>query len=302
MRAEIETLGANPTPLARITRADSDDQLLRSWLRARANRSPETYRAYERDANAFLAFAGRPLRAITIEDLQDFAESLGKTYAPDSQRVMIARIKSLLSYGHKSGYLQFNVGLAYGLRRPEDTLAQRILDEEFVLKMITLEPNERNKLLIRLSYASAGRVSEIVRLEWRHLHDNGDGGGVVSLYGKGGKTRAVKIPAKLWRDLSKVRGANDAPVFPSRKKNTVRDGHLTTVQAWRIVRAAARRVDPDSKAGPHFLRHSHASHALDRDAPITVIQDTLGHSDATTTRRYAKHRKTVSSSDYLVIS
>ncbi len=303
MNKAIEVIQPSASaPVSRITRAASDEQLRESWLRTKGSRSEETRRAYERNADAFLAFVGRPLAALTIEDVQDFAESLEVSYALDSRRQILASVKSLLTYGQQTGYLAFNVGRAVTLPQAEDTLAQRILDEEFIIRMIALEPNDRNKLLLRLMYASAGRVSEVVRLKWAHLQDGLDGGGLVTLYGKGGKTRAVKIPVRLWGDLSKIRGADDAPVFPSRKQNTAREGHLSTVQAWRIVRAAATRVDADKKASPHWMRHSHASHALDRDAPITVIQDTLGHADTTTTRRYAKHRKSVSSSDWLVIS
>jgi hypothetical protein len=63
MSTEIEIVEPKSSPLARITRAESDEELVRSRLRTRTNKSPETYRAYERDAGAFLPFVGRPLRA-----------------------------------------------------------------------------------------------------------------------------------------------------------------------------------------------------------------------------------------------
>lgn len=85
------------------------------------------------------------------------------------------------------------------------------------------------------------------------------------VYGKGSKTRAVKLPASLRLELQSLpsEAAVGEPVFTSRKKK----GHLTEVQVNRIVKAAALRVpglEPEVAASvsPHWLRHAHASHAI----------------------------------------
>lgn len=291
----------------RITRAASDDQLIETWLRARASKSPETERAYRRNAAAWLTWLsrdGRQLSSASLEDLQDFAASLEKLYALESRRQILATVKSLHTFAVKSGYLRFNVGAAVELPAGVDTLAQKILSYEFILLMVTHEPSDRNKLLLRTLYVTGARVSEIARLKWQDLRTVSDpeaeSYGNLTLYGKGAKTRTVKVPSYLYSDLEAVRAGDDHPLFPSRKLS----GHLTTEQIWRIVGEAARRVpgrkkNPEKNVGPHHLRHSHASHALSAGAPITVIQDQLGHSDTTTTRRYAKHLKKVSSADWL---
>jgi integrase/recombinase XerD len=85
----------------------------------------------------------------------------------------------------------------------------------------------------------------------------------------------VLLPASVWRDLQALRGeAGDAdgPVFRSRK-----GGALTTRQAQRLVDAAARRAGLRAGVSPHWLRHAHATHALERGAPIHIVQATLGH-------------------------
>ena len=90
------------------------------------------------------------------------------------------------------------------------------------------------------------------------------------------------------------------PVFTSRKKK----GHLKEMQVNRIVKAAAKRVPRLEEAvadtvSPHWLHHAHASHAMDRGAPVHLVKETLGHANIATTGRYLHARPTDSSSLYL---
>ena len=132
----------------------------------------------------------------------------------------------------------------------------------------------------------------------------------MTVYGKGGKTRVVLLSPATWRVLLALPGAaavvaavrsrrtgagagdRDAPVFPSRRGG----GPLDQPQAWRLVQAAAARVGlPTGKAGvsPHWLRHAHATHALEHGhAPIHLVQATLGHASVATTSKYLHARPT----------
>ena len=67
-----------------------------------------------------------------------------------------------------------------------------------------------------------------------------------------------------------------------------------------MVKAAARRAGLSGAVSAHWLRHAHASHALDRSAPLHLVQATLGHADLKTTGRYTHARPTESSATYLV--
>jgi integrase/recombinase XerD len=271
-----------------------DDTLIRLWLHGR---SPHTQRAYAKDTRRFLAFVGKPLGAVTLGDLQAFADSL-TDLAPSSQGQALASIKSLFSFGHRVGYLTFDVGKAVRLPAKKETLAERILPEAAVVKMLALEPNERNRIMLKLLYASGMRVSELCRLTWRDAQDRNEGGQVVA-FGKGGKTRSILLPASVWDELIALRGdaGDDDPVFPSRKGGRM----LTGVQVLRIVRAAALRAGIRGDVSPHWLRHAHASHALDRGAPVHLVQQTLGHASLTTTSRYTHARPSESSAKYLAI-
>jgi integrase/recombinase XerD len=283
-----------PTPLAAAPRpAATDDQLVELWLHGR---SRHTQRAYRADSERFRSFVAKPLAMVTLGDLQAFADTLGGK--PTSRSRTLAAVKSLLAFGQRTGYLALNVGAALKLPAGKDTLAERILTETDVHRLLALEPDRRNQLLLRLLYIAGVRVSEIAALTWRDLQPRTDGG-QVTVFGKGSKTRTVLLPSAIWRELLRFRqhAALDAPVFVSPRTG----GHLHPSSIERIVARAAARAGLELAVSPHWLRHSHATHALERGAPIHLVAATLGHASVATTGRYLHARPTDSSSNYLAI-
>src|ERR1700712_4599253 len=118
-----------PAPLPRLpipvpAQARSDEHLLALWLHGR---SAATQRAYAADLRAFLSHVGRPLQAVTLGDVQAFQDTLA-TLAPATEARRLSAVKSLLSFGHKTGFLPVNVGAAIRLPPVKHTLAERILD------------------------------------------------------------------------------------------------------------------------------------------------------------------------------
>jgi integrase/recombinase XerD len=278
---------------ANLTRMGTDDQLVGLWLH---ERSPHTQRAYRADVERFRSGAGKPLHSVTLADLQEFAQSIEQG-APASRYRTLSAIKSLLAFGHRLGYLPFDVGRALRLPPVRNRLNERILTEADLHRIISLETDPRNRAVLTLLYASAIRVSELCALAWRDVQPNGDGG-QITIFGKGSVTRAVQLPASVWQLLLALRPkdfAPDDPVFRSRKQR----GFLRPVAVLRIVRAAAARAGIDLPVSPHWFRHAHASHALDRGAPIHLVQATLGHASITTTGRYLHARPQDSSSRFL---
>ena len=294
--------------LAPVAQVGGDQQLVDLWLHGR---SPHTQRAYSTDAANFLSFVRKPLRTVTVGDVQAWMDSLGHL-APASRARKISSVKSLFGFGHRLGYLPFDVGRVVKRPKLKDTLAERILSESDVHKLfVTAEqpparrrtPSQeararRNYVLLRLLYAAGLRVDEIAHLAWRDLRERGDAGQVTA-YGKGGRTRVVLLPACVWDELRSIRdGApQDAPVFASRTHG----GFLTTTQVRRLVYAAASAAGLDERPSPHWLRHAHATHALERGAASHLVQATLGHASVATTGRYLHARPTDSSARYLPV-
>lgn len=271
----------------------NDAQIITMWLHGR---KPHTQRAYSADVQRLFITTGKPLAEMTLADLQSFVDALDHL-SPNSRKRIINSVKSLFTFAHKLGYLRFNVGAALKAPKPKDELAERILTEQEVMEMIAHTKRQRDKLLLRLLYASAGRVSEICALCWKDVQPNGDGG-QVTLYGKGDKTRVVKVSKGTWQVLQSQRNdaAAEAPVFISQK-----GGHLDPSQVRRIVLAAAKRVGIKGNVSPHWLRHSHASHALDRGATVVLVRDTLGHSSLAITSRYTHAKPNESSALHLAV-
>jgi integrase/recombinase XerD len=272
-----------------------DPRLVDLWLSLKV--SPHTRRAYAADVERFLTFVAKPLGWITLADVQSYATALEQgSGKPATRNRALTAVKSLLSFGQESGYLAFNVGAAVKLRPYRDSLAQRILEESEVAKLIEGAPDGRDRVLLKLLYVSGARVSELCGLKWCDAVTRTEGG-QITVFGKRGKTRAILLKPKLWAQLLAIRG--DAgpvdAVFRSRRGG----GHLDASQVRRIVYAAARKAGLEQKVSPHWMRHAHASHALDRSAPIHLVQATLGHASVSTTGRYLHARPTESSSFYL---
>jgi integrase/recombinase XerD len=273
-----------------VSGADNDLQLVALWIHGR---NKHTARAYKHDVRLFLERVNKPLASVTVADMHRFVDSL--QVAPRSKRRAINAVRSLLSYAQRTGYIRFNVGTAVELPSAKDTLSERILSEDEIKLMIDREHNGRNHMLLRMLYATGCRVSEICDLHWRDVHPRGDVG-QVTVFGKGGKTRSVKLAKLAWVELIAFRGkagSND-PVFRSQ-----RGGPLSPLGVWHIVRKAAIRAEIKKNVSPHWFRHAHASHALDNGSPSHLVKTTLGHASLDTTGNYAHARPDESSGDYL---
>lgn len=276
--------------------ATASDQLINLWLGGKSRHTADYYR---RSAQRFQKFAGKPLHLVTFAEVQAFASHLESLeLAASSRRSIISAVKSLLSFGNKIGVFSVNVGAPLKPPSAPDTLSERILSESQVQVMIALEQNPRNRAILRLLYYGGLRVSELCGLKWRNLQSRG-AIGQVTVYGKGDKTRVVVLPGELWLELLQLRSGagEDEPVFASRKRD--RGGHMHRYSVDRIVKAAAKRAGIQGNVSPHWLRHAHASHALERGAKIHLVQATLGHSSVAVTSRYLHARPEESSGLYL---
>jgi len=278
--------------------ADTDEKLIELWSHGRAK---NTQGAYKRDIKLFLQFVdGKPLAMITVGDLQGFADTLAHL-SPASKNRRLSAVKSLLTYGHRIGWLPFNVGAALKLGAVKNTLAERIMTLAEVTAILGAVTSNRDRVLVLLLYVAGLRASEVAGIQWKDVQSRHDAG-QVTVQGKGGSTRAILLPASTWLELVALRNGSGGEdyVFQSRKGG----GPLHRSQVLRIVQAAATAAGVQvsgkrSAVSPHWLRHAHASHSLDRGCPISLVQATLGHSNVATTGRYLHARPHDSSACYL---
>jgi integrase/recombinase XerD len=267
------------------------DQLIALWLH---DRSPHTQRAYRADVERFLR--ARPdLQVVMVHDLLVYAAGLEGR--PATRARSLSAIKSLLSFAHRTGYLTFNVGTAIRVPKASDHLAERILCEADVHRLINLgTTNTRDQVMLRTLYASGLRVSELASLIWRNVIHRPQGT-QLNVIGKGNKARSIVLSAATGKELDKLRldpPDPAAPVFRSR-----RGVALTGRGIREVVYKAVARAGLEAGVSPHWFRHAHASHALDRGAPIHLVQQTLGHTSVATTGRYLHARPQESSALHL---
>ena len=276
-------------PLPDRSGARDDAHLIALWLGGCA--SVHTRSAYARDVAACRAWTGeRPLPALTLADLQGWREHLQQQgQAASSINRRLAAVRSLLTFGQRTGYLQFNVGAAVRPLPQADRLAARILPERDTLNLIhaagaATPQGRRNQALLQFLYYTGARVAEACGMEWRDLQDLEGDRPVVAIHGKGGRTRHVALPLDCARALAQLQPADpdpEGPVFRTRAGKA-----LVRWAATQIVKTAAARAGLTDRVSPHWLRHAHASHALDRGAAVHVVQHTLGHASLATTTRY----------------
>lgn len=271
-----------------VVNANDDHQLIGLWLATKRNGL--TVDQYSRIVRGFLEFTGKRLRSTRLDDMVGYTESIGHL-RPSTQAQRIACIKSLFGFAHKVGYTRVNVAATIRAPRAKDTLNERILTEEQVLRVILAATNQRDAALVRMLYRSGGRISEIVTATWADLIEKPKFG-QVTLLGKGGKTRTVQLPLDLIALLHQIKGdaAPEDRIFP-----------ISRQRAWTIVKRLAKQAGITEKLSPHWFRHAHATHALDHDAPLSLVSATLGHSGLEITGRYIHNRPDESSGDYLTV-
>jgi integrase/recombinase XerD len=147
----------------------------------------------------------------------------------------------------------------------------------------------RDKALIELLYATGLRVSELVALKPGALNLDE---GYLSCIGKGDKERLVPIGQEAV-DWVKRYAATGRPALLQRRGaspwlfvNARDGGPLTRVGFWKVLKEYGIKAGVSRELSPHVLRHSFATHLLERGADLRAIQAMLGHADLSTTQIY----------------
>ena len=249
-----------------------------------------TKRAYSSDVARFVVFLhqhGARFRTCTVRLLQLYRATLDGGESTIVRRFAVVR--SLLTFGVRTGYLAFNVGTMLRVPNRRGARIPRILTPEQVQALWTAAKKPRARAFVRFLYASGARVSEACSVTWGDVTQEPDGEAIVSLLGKGNVFRSVRLPAVIASEVLALRGN-------AREGDTV--FQLDTRGAHALVSRLAKRCKMKG-VSPHWLRHAHASHALDNGAPLSLVQSQLGHKSLATTGIYLHARPRESSARFL---
>lgn len=145
----------------------------------------------------------------------------------------------------------------------------------------------RNRAAIEVLYATGARVSELVRLT---PPDVDRGLGVIRCFGKGGKERIVPVGGPSLRALDeyldKGRPELARPFSPENLFLSKSGRKLSREAVWEMVNGLVKRAGIHKRVSPHTLRHSFATHMIERGADLRSVQEMLGHADISTTQIY----------------
>lgn len=158
---------------------------------------------------------------------------------------------------------------------------------------LTTPIGQRDKAILELLYATGLRISEVIRLELNNLYIEE---GFLRVMGKGNKERVVPFGETAKEYLEQYLG-NARPIFLKNKLSDVvflnRSGTSFSRQGlWKIIKGYGKRIGAATHLSPHVLRHSFATHLLEKGADLRSIQMMLGHSSISTTEIYTYVAKT----------
>ena len=282
------------------------------FLRFNRNLSARTVRAYESDLTQYIGFLegrfGRPADRIDPADVDYPAvrafmrEQYDRGLARSSQARRLAAIRSFGRYLRREEVVERDPGALMATPKQDRKLPAR-LDQGEMTRLLDAPDGatrlgRRDRAILELFYASGLRLSELVGLG---LGDVDLSGRLVRVLGKGGKERIVPFnraaadALRAWfadREVLVRRGAGTRPARARGRAAAeplfvnYRGGRLSARSVDRLVRRHVSAAAARGGISPHALRHSFATHLLERGADLRAIQEMLGHARISTTQRY----------------
>jgi integrase/recombinase XerC len=270
-------------------------------LRYNRNVSPHTVRAYESDITQFMAFVAADrqmlVSKISVRDLTPgvvrvYLAELGRRGdARSSMARKLSGLRTFLRYLRREGILGDDPSALAIAPKREQTLPAHLTEDEMtrLLEMPSdADPlGRRDRAILELFYASGLRLSELVGID---VQDVDLRGRLVRVMGKGSKQRIVPFNHPTERALRAWLKDRMTIAVPGKKADPMfvnyRGTRLTGRSVHRLVCRYVSRCSTQFGISPHALRHSFATHLLQRGADLRAIQELLGHTRLSTTQRY----------------
>jgi integrase/recombinase XerD len=267
-----------------------------NYLRVEKALSQNTIDAYRRDLLKFAEYAsGRGLQKPAQVKRADVVDFLGTLYARKLDARSVARhlvsLRQFFRYLLTDGLIEDDPAITVESPKFRQSLpeflsveeVERLLEQPDVSTAIGL----RNKAMIELLYSAGLRVSELCGLGVDDLHPNA---GSLRCIGKGNKERLVPVGRKALA-IVQAYMKKSRPEILGKQTSTYlfvnRNGNkLDRINFWKLLGLYGRKAGLRKALKPHMLRHSFATHLLDRGGDLRSVQLMLGHSDISTTQIY----------------
>ena len=273
-----------------------------NYLKKERAFSSHTIDAYRNDLDRFILSLPNTLSDLNQIDKEMIYNFLSKEFDKHYKSKTVARrlasIKSLFKYLIKSEQISHNPSINVKTPKVEKKLPNfvdiKVIDKLMEKPDIATSKGLRDRAILELFYSTGIRLSELANLDLSSIIINrsksGEENYMVKVLGKGAKERIIPFgnEAKYWinkylnsRGFSINSGSNNLPLFANSKEQPVA---YSTIK--RRIRNYIKLVSEGEGLGPHILRHSFATHMIDRGADIRSVQELLGHSSLSSTQIY----------------
>ena len=264
-------------------------------LRVARRLASNTLESYGRDLEGLLQYAAAretAVESLSRDDLEAFVrERVAAGLAPRTVARLVASIRGFYRFLVRDGQLHDNP--AEDLHAPRawpalpKFLALEDVDRLIAQPDVATPLGLRDRALIELLYATGMRVSELVGVR---LADMNLRGGYLVCMGKGGRERLAPLGLQAVTWLRRYLDASRPEITKGRDCQwlfvNARGGPLSRVGFWKILKKYGRQAGLREDLSPHVVRHSFATHLLERGADLRSIQSLLGHADLSTTQIY----------------
>ena len=266
-----------------------------SYLELERGLSPTTRSSYRHDLALFEAFLKQrnvgALSRVRPYHVRGFLQWLRASRSPATVARKLAAVKGLFRFleGQRA-ITQSPTAFIESprlWRRLPDTLS--VEEVERLLGSVRTEGlGLRDLAMLELLYGAGLRVSELVSLDAGSCNLEG---GFIRCIGKGNKERVVPLGRQAAEALSRYITTERRRLVARRPETQAlfvnrRGGRLTRQRVWQLLRRYAKAGSITKEVGPHTLRHSFATHLLERGADLRIVQELLGHANISTTQRY----------------
>ena len=273
-----------------------------NYLKKERGFSYHTITAYRNDLARFFTSLPKSLVELSQIDREMIYDFLSDEFDKDYKAKTIARrlasIKSLFKYLISSEQINYNptinIKTPKVVKKLPNFVDIKVIDKLMKIPNTKTDKGLRDRAILELFYSTGIRLSELANLDFSSItinkNKNGKENYIIRVLGKGSKERIIPFgnEAKNWidkylktRGFSIHSGLGNLPLFANSKEQPVA---YSTIK--RRIRNYIKLVAEGEGLGPHILRHSFATHMIDRGADIRSVQELLGHSSLSSTQIY----------------
>ncbi len=258
------------------------------------NLSKNTFLSYQNDLKQFQKYLNlNKIVNIDEDKIKNYVDFLAKNFSNTTHCRKLSSLKNFFRFLDEKKIIKHNFFDSTEFPRLKRTIP-KILSEKQIKKIIDLsykdssEKGLRLSLMLEILYATGIRISELVGLKIGNISDDYS---FIIILNKGRKERIVPLISRVQNILKKYlkilqnnkKKSGENYLFPSNSKS----GHLTRIRFFQMLqKIGSKALIHKELLSPHKVRHSFATHLLNRGVDLRFIQESLGHKDISTTQIY----------------